>query len=141
MKKMITICTLAFLGAKGNAQMKDITLTLQPTASYNWFDKNTAIEDGIMYGGRVGFGFGEAIELRAIFEKSADLKNTVDGLNFFSDDFVTNFSSRSVDIERIGGEFKANIPYGFQYESRFGIVSRWTRPRRYRKLVKRQSKY
>lgn len=110
MKKMITICTLAFLGAKGNAQMKDITLTLQPTASYNWFDKNTAIEDGIMYGGRVGFGFGEAIELRAIFEKSADLKNTVDGLNFFSDDFVTNFSSRSVDIERIGGEFKANIP-------------------------------
>jgi hypothetical protein len=110
MKKMITLCALALLGVKGHAQMKDITVTLQPTASYNWFDKNTAIEDGVMYGGRLGFGFGETIELRALYERSADLNNTVDGLNFFSPDFVNNFNSRSVDIERIGGEFKANIP-------------------------------
>lgn len=110
MKKIITICTLALVGATGHAQMKDVTVTLQPTASYNWFDKNTAIDDGLMYGGRVGFGFGEAIELRGIYEKSADLKNTVDGLDFFSNNFVNNFKSRSVDIERIGGEFKANIP-------------------------------
>ena len=77
-----------------HAQMKDITVTLQPTASYNWFDKNTAIEDGVMVGGRVGFGFGEAIELRGIYEKSNDLKNTVSGLDVFSDNFVNNFNSR-----------------------------------------------
>jgi hypothetical protein len=110
MKKMITFCALALLGVNANAQMKDITVTLQPTVSYNWFDRNTAIEDGVMYGGRIGFGFGEAIELRAIYERSADLNNTIDGLNFFSDDFVNNFNSRSVNIERVGGEFKANIP-------------------------------
>ncbi|MGV9003582.1 hypothetical protein [Flavobacterium sp.] len=110
MKKIITICALAILGISGHAQMKDVTVTLQPTASYNWFDKNTAIEDGVMYGGRIGFGFGEAIELRGIYEKSANLKNTVDGLNFFSSDFVNNFNSRNVQVERIGGEFKANIP-------------------------------
>ncbi|RAJ27701.1 hypothetical protein LX77_00275 [Gelidibacter algens] len=110
MKKIITFCALAFLGANANAQLKDVTVTLQPTVSYNWFDNNTAIEDGVMYGGRVGFGFGEAIELRGVYEKSADLKNTVDGFDFFSDDFVSNFDSRNVDIERIGGEFKANIP-------------------------------
>ncbi|MEC5165933.1 hypothetical protein RCH18_001667 [Flavobacterium sp. PL11] len=110
MKKMITICALALFGSNVQAQMKDVTVTLQPTASYNWFDKNTAIEDGVMYGGRVGFGFGEAIELRGVYEKSADLKNTVDGFNVFSNDFVNNFNSRSVDVERIGGEFKANIP-------------------------------
>jgi hypothetical protein len=63
-----------------------------------------------MLGGRLGFGFGEAIELRGVYEKSNDLKNTVDGINAFSDDFVNNFNSRSVEIERIGGEFKANIP-------------------------------
>ncbi|WP_343022575.1 outer membrane beta-barrel protein [Flavobacterium sp. PL12] len=110
MNKIITFCVLGLLGTTAHAQMKDITVTLQPTASYNWFDKNTAIDDGVMYGGRIGFGFGETIELRAIYEKSADLKNTVDGLNFFSNDFVNNFNSRSVDIERFGGEFKANIP-------------------------------
>jgi hypothetical protein len=110
MKKIFTICTLVLLGAIVQAQMKDVTVTLQPTASYNWFDKNTAIEDGVMYGGRVGFGFGEAIELRGIYERSADLKNTVEGFNVFSNDFVNNFNSRTVDIERFGGEFKANIP-------------------------------
>lgn len=110
MKKIITLSSLALVGVIGHAQMKDITLTLQPTVAYHWFDNNTAIEDGVMYGARVGFGFGEAIELRAIYEKSADLKNSVDGLNIFSDNFVDNFNSRSVDIERIGGEFKANIP-------------------------------
>ncbi len=110
MKKLITLCALSFIGIQMHAQMKDITVTLQPTASYNWFDKNTAIEDGVMFGGRVGFGFGEAIELRGIYEKSNDLKNTVSGLDVFSDNFVNNFNSRSVDVERIGGEFKANIP-------------------------------
>ena len=110
MKRIITTCALAFMSAYGHAQMKDITVTLQPTASYNWFDKNTAIDDGVMYGARVGFGFGESIELRGVYERSADLKNTVSGLDIFDQDFVNNFNSRSVEIERIGGEFKVNIP-------------------------------
>ena len=110
MKKIITFCTVILLGANVHAQMKDVTVTLQPTASYNWFDNNTAIEDGVMFGGRVGFGFGEALELRGIYEKSNDLKNTVSGFDVFSDNFVDNFNSRNVDITRIGGEFKANIP-------------------------------
>lgn len=110
MKKTVILGALAFLGVQMNAQMDDISVTLQPTGSYNWFDDNTAIDDGIMVGGRVGFGFGEALELRAIYEKSVDIKNTVDNLDFASEDFLENFSSRDVDIERIGGEFKANIP-------------------------------
>ena len=110
MKRIFTICAVAFLGANMHAQMKDVTVTIQPTASYNWFDKNTAIEDGVMYGGRVGFGFGESIELRGVYERSADLKNTIEGLDIFSDNFNDNFTARKVDIERIGGEFKANIP-------------------------------
>ncbi|RXJ44416.1 outer membrane beta-barrel protein [Gelidibacter gilvus] len=110
MKKIITYCVLALLGTNVHAQMKDVTVTLQPTASYNWFDKNTAIEDGVMFGGRVGFGFGEAIELRGVYEISNDLNNTVEGFDIFSDDFVNNFNTRKVDVERIGGEFKANIP-------------------------------
>ncbi len=110
MKKLITICALALFVTNGQAQMKDVTVTLQPTASYNWFDKNTAIEDGVMFGGRVGFGFGEAIELRGVYEISNDLNNTVESFDIFSDDFVDNFNTRKVDVERIGGEFKANIP-------------------------------
>ena len=110
MNKIIIFGALALLGTNVHAQMKDVTVTLQPTASYNWFDKNTAIEDGVMFGGRVGFGFGEAIELRGVYEISNDLNNTVEGFDIFSDNFVNNFKTRKVDVERIGGEFKANIP-------------------------------
>ncbi|TXD85599.1 outer membrane beta-barrel protein [Subsaximicrobium wynnwilliamsii] len=110
MKKIITFCVLVSLGANVHAQMKDVTVTLQPTASYNWFDQNTAIEDGVMFGARVGFGFGEALELRGVYERSNDLKNTVNGFDVFSDNFVDNFNVRNVDVTRIGGEFKANIP-------------------------------
>jgi len=110
MKNIFTMCALVFIGANMHAQMKDVTVTIQPTATYNWFDDNTAIEDGLMLGGRLGFGFGEAIELRGVYEKSNNLKNTVDGIDVFSDEFVNNFNSRSVEVKRIGGEFKANIP-------------------------------
>lgn len=110
MKKIILLSALAFISIQMNAQMADIGVTLQPTVSYNWFDENTAIDDGFMIGGRVGFGFGEAIEIRALYERSMDINNTIRDLDFASEDFLTNFTSREVKIERIGGEFKANIP-------------------------------
>lgn len=107
MKKTVILSALAFAGIQANAQVSDISVTLQPTASYNWFDKETAIEDGLMVGGRVGFGFGEAFELRATYEKSVDLKNTADDVEWLNS---KEFDSRDVEVERIGGEMKANIP-------------------------------
>jgi len=110
MKNTFTFLAIFLIALSAKAQLQDVTITLQPTASYNWFDNNTAIEDGVMYGGRLGFGFGEAIELRGVYEISSDLNNTVDGFDIFSNDFVNNFNTREVEVERFGGEFKANIP-------------------------------
>ena len=107
MRKTFILGAMAFTALQVNAQVQDVSVTLQPTASYNWFDDDTAIEDGVMIGGRVGFGFGEALEIRGVYEKSIDLQNTVDGIDFIDED---DFESRDVDVERYGGEFKANIP-------------------------------
>lgn len=112
MKKNLIYSVIAFLSVQLGAQVSDVSVTLQPTVSYNWWDSNTAIEDGAMIGGRLGFGFGESIELRGVYEKSVDAKNTVKKLNFLSNDIINAFKSRDVDVERIGGEFKANIPTG-----------------------------
>ena len=124
MKKTIICSALAILGIKANAQVEDISVTLSPTASYNWFDNNAAIKDGLMVGGRLGFGFGEYFELRGIYEKSVDLKNAVKDLDLPGKvgnnqdlkkdlrNFEDNFQSRDVDVERWGGEMKANIPTG-----------------------------
>lgn len=111
MKKTVILSALAFAGIQANAQVSDISVTLQPTASYNWFDKNTAIEDGVTVGGRVGFGFGQGLELRGTYEKSVDLKNAVDKLDVSWVD-KNDFESRNVDVERIGAELKANLPTG-----------------------------
>lgn len=110
MRKTLILSTIVLASLQANAQLKDVSVTLQPTASYNWFDKNTAIEDGVMIGGRVGFGFGEALEIRGIYEKSIDLKNSIADLGIENEEFINNFENRDVDIERIGGELKANIP-------------------------------
>ncbi|MXV37245.1 outer membrane beta-barrel protein [Flavobacteriaceae bacterium Ap0902] len=109
MKKTVILSALAFAGIQASAQVSDISVTLQPTASYNWFDDDSAIDDGLMIGGRVGFGFGEAIELRGVYEKSVDLENTASDIDWVNND---SFEGRDVDVERIGGEIKANIPTG-----------------------------
>lgn len=72
---------------QANAQVEDVSVTLSPTASYNWFDNNSAIKDGLMIGGRVGFGFGEYFELRALYEKSVDLKSEIDKLDIKGKDW------------------------------------------------------
>ncbi|MGI9525851.1 MAG: outer membrane beta-barrel protein [Weeksellaceae bacterium] len=109
MKKTVILSALAFAGIQASAQVSDISVTLQPTASYNWFDKDAAIDDGLMVGGRVGFGFGEAFELRGTYEKSVDLKSTASEFDWIDQD---KFEERDVEVERIGGEMKANIPTG-----------------------------
>uniref|UniRef100_UPI0039A5F86F outer membrane beta-barrel protein n=1 Tax=Ornithobacterium rhinotracheale TaxID=28251 RepID=UPI0039A5F86F len=113
MKKTIICSALAFLGIQANAQVEDVSVTLSPIASYNWFDNNSAIKDGLMIGGRVGFGFGEYFELRGLYEKTVDVKSEIDKLDISGadwDKFKAKFTARDVEVERIGGEMKANIP-------------------------------
>lgn len=112
MKKNLIYSVIAFLSVQLGAQVSDVSVTLQPTLSYNWWDSNAAIQDGVMVGGRLGFGFGESIELRGVYEKSIDAKNTASKIDFLSQEAINSFKSRNVDVERIGGEFKANIPTG-----------------------------
>lgn len=110
--RKIFFCMLSFLFAvQMNAQVKDISLTITPTANYTWWDKQVSVQDGPMVGGMVGFGLGRNIELRGVYEQSLDLKNTLEDLDAPSD-FVNKFTERKVDITRWGGEFKGNIPTG-----------------------------
>lgn len=115
MKKQLLLLALAGLFiTPAQAQVEDVSLIVTPTAGYNWFDKKSTIDNGFMYGGQVGFGFGKIIELRGIYERSANLKQ-----NFgkYEKDIQGvfpgfNFQGRNVKVTRIGGEFKANIPTG-----------------------------
>jgi len=95
----------------GFAQVKDISFTLSPFAEYTWWDDQSGLEDGTLIGGKLGFSFGEYVELRAIYLQSIDLKSNFDkfGINGYSNNL---FNSRDLKLTRWGGEFKANIGVG-----------------------------
>ncbi|MFD0834656.1 outer membrane beta-barrel protein [Mariniflexile aquimaris] len=106
LKIMILVLLLACL--KVSAQVKDISVTFSPALEYTFWDDYAGLEDGLLLGGKVGFGFGEYIELRATYMQALDLKTDFSdfGLANYSSDL---FTSRDVKLTRIGGEFKANF--------------------------------
>ena len=109
MKKIILVITFFLLiTLKFSAQVKDISFTFSPSAEYTWWDNQAGFKDGALVGGKLGFGFGEYLELRGVYLQSLDLKTD------FSDFGLTNFNeslftSQDVKLTRWGGEFKANI--------------------------------
>lgn len=111
MKKTLFIAAAltALFTAKTYAQVSDVSVTVSPLAGYTWWDKDSAIENGMNYGARVGFGFGQNVELRAVYQKSADLKSTAKELTN-DQNIIDKFESRDVTVTRWGGEFKGNIP-------------------------------
>ena len=109
MKKLSTVLLLSLiLPLTSYAQVKDISVTLSPAAEYTLWDDNAGLEDGVLLGGKVGFGFGEYIELRATYMQALDLKTNFEnyGLVNYSNDL---FVARDVKLTRWGGEFKANF--------------------------------
>ena len=109
MKKISVVLTIILLiTSKFTAQVKDISFTLSPAAEYTWWDNKAGLKDDVLVGGKLGFGFGEYIELRAVYLRSLELQT--DFSKFGITNFDENlFNSQNVFLTRWGGEFKANI--------------------------------
>jgi hypothetical protein len=116
MRRKIFIGLFAIiLGTNVSAQVKDISFAIAPTAEYVWWNKKSAIENGFMAGGYVGFGFGRNLELLGSYSQSLGFKSTIDG--FSAPDNIKNaFVSTDVDARRWGGELKGNIPMAYSFQ-------------------------
>tara|TARA_R110001592_G_scaffold81738_4_gene242514 strand:+ start:423 stop:2753 length:2331 start_codon:yes stop_codon:yes gene_type:complete len=106
--KQITILLLFLTILVSKAQVKDISFTLSPAAEYTWWDNKAGFEDNLFVGGKLGFGFGEFVELRAIYLQSLDLKTSFKDFGIVSYDDAL-FNAQDATITRWGGEFKANF--------------------------------
>ena len=114
-RKIFTSLFAIALGYNVSAQVKDISFAIAPTAEYVWWNKKSAIENGFMAGGYVGFGFGRNLELLGSYSQSLGLKSTIDG--FSAPDNIKNaFVSTDVDVRRWGGELKGNIPMAYSFQ-------------------------
>ena len=116
MRRKIFIGLFAIiLGTNVSAQVKDISFAIAPTAEYVWWNKKSAIENGFMAGGYVGFGFGRNLELLGSYSQSLGFKSTIDGLSA-PDNIKNAFVSTDVDVRRWGGELKGNIPMAYSFQ-------------------------
>ena len=109
MKKInLLIISFLLLGYLGNSQVKDVSVTISPAAEYTFWDNMAGLEDGVMWGSKIGFGFGEYMELRGIYLQSYDLKTNFEnfGLTNYNHSL---FNPQDVILTRWGGELKANI--------------------------------
>ena len=116
MKRKIFTSFLAItLGFNAVAQVKDISFAIAPTAEYVLWNKKSAIENGFMVGGYVGFGFGKNLELLGSYSQSLGLKSRIDGFSA-PDNIKTVFTPTDVDVYRWGGELKGNIPMTYSFQ-------------------------
>ncbi|NJC26600.1 outer membrane beta-barrel protein [Neolewinella antarctica] len=103
---------VAFATSAGvSAQVSGLSYTLQPTANYNWFDNQSGLDDAFMYGGRLGLGFGENVELRGLYMQSLSSSTNFGDFDFGTDAF-DDLGENDVDITRYGGEVKLNLSQG-----------------------------
>ena len=114
-RKIFTSFFAITLGFNAVAQVKDISFAIAPTAEYVLWNKKSAIQNGFMVGGYVGFGFGKNLELLGSYSQSLGLKSRIDGFSA-PDNIKTVFTPTDVDVYRWGGELKGNIPMTYSFQ-------------------------
>lgn len=100
------------------AQVTGISYTLTPVVEGINFNEEAALKSGLLYGGRLGFGFGEFIELNGLYLYGNNLDTDFGGLSGFDEvttDLLDALPSRTTDLQRFGGEIKFNIGRGFLF--------------------------
>ena len=114
-KTFLNLGVFVLLSTSVGAQVKDISFAVAPTGDYVWWQKKTAITNGFMAGGYVGFGFGRNIELLGSYRQSIGMKSTLTGYD--APNAISNiFESKEVAVHRWGGELKGNIPMAYSFQ-------------------------
>lgn len=105
----------AFSLSTAKAQVQDVSVTVSPYFSYNWWNENINLQNSPFYGARVGFGFGPFFEIRANAEKSLNLKHALQGKkwNILNEEALQKLDGMSIDVTRVGGELKVNLLNGY----------------------------
>lgn len=117
--RLVILCILCIatgaVGRTAHAQLSGVSYTLTPVADWVYFDANAGISDGLLYGGRVGFGFGEFTELSAIYLLSRDLQTSFSDFKGFGDELQDEFDflpERDVGLRLYGADLKFNLGRG-----------------------------
>lgn len=105
------VLLLLLLTQSVHAQVSGISYTVTPGIEHIAFDKEAGMDDTQLYGGRLGFSFGEYVELSGIYLFNDNARTRLDRLSVFPDVAPEDltFLERDVAMKRYGGQLKINL--------------------------------
>lgn len=120
MKPTFVLCWLVivsgFLAAcpttQALAQVQDLSYTISPGTEYVLWSGNAGLEDGLLYGGRLGFGFGRIMEVSGVYMSSTNFRTTTSSFSGLSSELLAELDAlpkRDVTVQRYGGDLKFNL--------------------------------
>ena len=111
-KSLLAIAALLFTFGtpRANAQVSDVNFIVSPSLGYTMWNSNLNLGNTATYGARVGFGFGPILELRGNYERSFNLKSTLDNVGWTAaHNLAAHVEAANVSYERWGGDVKINL--------------------------------
>ena len=106
----ITALLFSFGAPRANAQVSDVNFIVSPSLGYTMWNSNLNLGNTATYGARVGFGFGPILELRGNYERSFNLKSTLDNVGWTAaHNLAAHVEAANVSYERWGGDVKINL--------------------------------
>ena len=108
---------LAFAASSASAQTEGVGLRLTPSATYIDFSDDSGLESGLLYGGGVGFSFGEFVELGGTYLFGSNFTTDYTLFSGLEEDPVlagqiAGLPTQEVDIQRYGGDLRVNLGSG-----------------------------
>ena len=111
-KSLLAIVAVLFsFGARrANAQVSDVNFIVSPSLGYTMWNSKLNLGNTATYGARVGFGFGPILELRGNYERSFNLKSSLDNVGWTAaHNLAAHVEKANVSYERWGGDVKVNL--------------------------------
>lgn len=104
----VLLCT--FGATRAQAQVSDVNFIVSPSLGYTMWNSSLNLGNTATYGARVGFGFGPILELRGNYERSFNLKSTLDNVGWTAaHNLAAHVEDAKVSYERWGGDVKINL--------------------------------
>ena len=104
----VLLCT--FGATRAQAQVSDVNFIVSPSLGYTMWNSNLNLGNTATHGARVGFGFGPILELRGNYERSFNLKSTLDNVGWTAaHNLAAHVEDAKVSYERWGGDVKINL--------------------------------
>ncbi|MFH1754976.1 MAG: hypothetical protein ABIA59_04665 [Candidatus Latescibacterota bacterium] len=112
---IIALTVVCSMGSPAKAQVTGISYTITPVVEGIRFADDAALKDAALFGGKLGFGFGEFIEINGLYLFGSNIKS--DFGDIFAVDIATTellraLPSRGMDLRRYGANLKFNMGRG-----------------------------